>query len=146
MDDFIVLEHTADLKIKVFGKTLEELFINALKGMFQSLKPKATGCSYKNNLLICPALPKKHTITLTSPDHESLLVDFLSEALYLSDSLNEAYLDANIINLTENQIQAKIFGIAIQGFENVEIKAVTYHDLEIKHHEGLWQTDIVFDI
>lgn len=146
MKDFEIIEHTADLKIRVFGKTLEELFINALKGMFQSIHPIAPICKFQNDRLVCPILAQEHTIAIKSVDKESLLVDFLSEALYLSDIHNEAYLDATIINLNEHQLQAKIFGIAIKGFEVVEIKAVTYHDLEIKEHNGIWQTDIVFDI
>ncbi len=146
MKDFELIEHTADLKIRVFGKTLQELFVNALKGMFQSIHPKASRCMYENDRLICPSLPKEHTLTIKSIDQVSLLVDFLSEALYLSDTNNEAYLDAKITHLNEQHLEAKIFGIAIDGFDVVEIKAVTYHDLEFKQINGLWQTDIVFDI
>jgi len=33
-----ILEHKADIKIKIFGKTLEELFKNAALAMAQILK------------------------------------------------------------------------------------------------------------
>lgn len=146
MKDFELIEHTADLKIRVYGKTPKLLFINALKGMFQSIRPKAPGCVIQNDRLSCSSLPKKRFIDLRSINIESLLVDFLSEALYLSDTYHEAYLDANIIYFHQDHIKAEILGVAIEGFEGVEIKAVTYHDLHIRSSNNVWCVDIVFDI
>lgn len=146
MKDFELIPHTADLQIKVYGKTKKELFKNALIGMFQSIHPKNSECKYENTRIICSQLAIEHTIELDAPDQELLLVDFLSEALYLSDVNNEAYLDAEISELTETRIKAKIKGIKITGFEVVEIKAVTFHGLKIENIDGIWQTDVVFDI
>lgn len=145
MQDFQVLPHTADLKIRVWGNTLPELFINALRGMYQSIQPKNSSCSYKKDRLICPHLDKEHLISIDSPDINALLVDFLSETLYLSDVYNEAYLNAEIVELTNTYLKAKVLGVSITGFD-IEIKAVTYHNLDIKQVGGVWQTDIVFDI
>ncbi len=39
LKDFEIIPHTADLKIRVYGKTREDLFTNALIGMFQSTRP-----------------------------------------------------------------------------------------------------------
>ena len=36
--DFEILEHPSDIRIKAFGKTKEELFLNAMKGMIAVLK------------------------------------------------------------------------------------------------------------
>lgn len=144
--DFEQLSHTADLKIRVYGKTIKELFRNALIGMFQSIGPQAVGCETINGRLVCPSLPIKHEITVNSMNRDCLLVDFLSEAVYLSDVHNQAYLDATINHLDDHTINAILHGVKIDGFEVVEIKAVTYHDLEIKKVDDLWQVDIVFDI
>lgn len=146
MKAFELIEHTADLKIRVYGKTLEELFVHALQGMFQTLHAKSSLCIYKNNHLECTNLPQKHTVIVDASDKDSLLVDFLSEALYLSDIHNEAYFDAHIFSFQEQHIEAEILGVPIDGFEVVEIKAVTYHDLALQNINGIWQTDIVFDI
>lgn len=143
---FEQLPHTADIKIRVYGKTKKELFRNALIGMFQVIRPLVAGCHVENDLVVCPSLPEHHDISLDSPDQEALLVDFLSEALYLSDVYNQAYLDADVHELTETHIKATVRGIVVMGFEVVEIKAVTYHELEIKKYTDEWQVDIVFDI
>ena len=145
--DFEILPHTADLKIRVYGKTREELFTNALIGMFQAVRPIAPECLYnEHERLVCPQLPITRDIGVNSPDINALLVDYLSYALYLSDVHNEAYLHVTIDSLSDNRIIAHLQGIPINGFEESEIKAVTYHDLNIVQKDGLWQTDIVFDI
>lgn len=147
MKDFEFIEHTADIKIRVYGATLAELFRNALIGMFQAIKPKAKDCTYEDDRLVCPHLPNKREVVIHSLDREALLVDFLSYAWYLCDVHNEAYLDAIINSITDTDINATLLGVSIQGFDVVEIKAVTYHDLAlVKNGQGIWQTDIIFDI
>jgi len=144
--DFELLPHTADIKLRVYGKTLKELFRNALNGMFQSIGPHAQGCIKKEDRLVCESLPIKRKIEVTAPDIALLLVDFLSEALYLSDAHDEVYLDVNIHALDEKYIKVTLYGISITGFDVVEIKAVTYHDLVVHQVDGEWQAEVVFDI
>jgi len=143
---FELIEHTADIQVRVYGNSLEELFEHALIGMFQSIGPHAQGCDVIDGYLECKTLDRSHKIDVASTDREALLVDFLSEALYLSDVHDEAYLAAAISDLTDTHIQATIKGVAISGFDVVEVKAVTYHGLVIKQVNGVWQADIVFDI
>jgi len=144
--DFEVLPHTADIKIRAYGETKKELFCHALIGMFQIIGPQVPGCRVSNERVICEELPQKHDIVIESPDQVALLVDFLSEALYLSDVHDEAYLDVDIHQLADKKISATLRGVKITGFEVVEIKAVTYHELVIKKVNDMWQADIVFDI
>ena len=146
MKDFEELPHTADLKIRVFGKTKKELFRNALIGMFQVIRPRVPGCRILNERVVCDELPERHEIAVESPDEFALMVDFLSDAVYLSDVHDEAYLDVEIHELSKKNIRAIVHGVKITGFEVVEIKAVTYHELEIKKVNDWWQADIVFDI
>jgi len=144
--DFEILPHTADIKIKVYGKTLEELFCNAVIGMFQAIVPKIPGCITKHGRVVCDNFPERRTIHIETVDIEALLVDFLSEALYLSDVNDEAYLWVEISDLSHTKIDATLYGKKVDGFEVVEIKAVTYHEMEVKNVDGVWQTNIVFDI
>ncbi|MEX0672277.1 MAG: archease [Candidatus Babeliales bacterium] len=142
---FIVIPHTADIQIRVFGATLQELFEHALFGMFQTIEPRSDACTVAEGLLICANLDRQHTANIQASDKESLLVDFLSHALFLSDVHNEAYFTVQFHTFFDTALQATIRGVSISGF-NVEIKAVTYHGMKLEHVGGLWQTDIVFDI
>ena len=144
--DFESLPHTADIKVRVFGKTLSEFFRNAVVGMFQTVGPIIPDCRVENERVVCDELPIAREVHVSSPDPVALLVDFLSEALYLSDVHDEAYLDATVHKVTDTNIQATLHGIKVTGFKVVEIKAVTYHELEIKRINGIWQADIVFDV
>jgi SHS2 domain-containing protein len=149
--DFEMLQHTADLKIRAYGSTIQELFKNSLKGMFSCIKPKGPYIRYETDKageekLVCKKFTAQHNIHVRSESKEILLVDFLSDCLYLSDVHNEAYLDATFSLLEDTELQAIIYGTSITGFEVVEIKAVTYHDINFEQIEGLWQATIVFDI
>lgn len=148
--EFEILQHTADLKIRAYGNNLQELFRNALKGMFASIKPISKHIKYKDDEPIIGHYNAEHKVVVHSIDIESLLVDFLSECLYLSDVNDEAYFDArfNILSSEPSaELQATIFGVKITGFEVVEIKAVTYHDLFLnKREDGSFEVTIVFDI
>lgn len=144
--DFEVLPHTADIKIRAYGDTLGQLFTHALVGMFQAVGPHARGCTKVGERLVCDRLSEKHEIEVHSLDVQALMVDFLSEALYLSDIHNEAYLAATVHAITQTSIKATIHGVKITGFDVVEIKAVTYHELEVKQVGNQWQAQIVFDI
>lgn len=144
--DYEIIPHTADLKLRVYGADLPMLFKNALIGMFQALKPIASSCEYHDDRLVCNTLPILRDMQVKSPDQEALLVDFLSQALYLSDVYNEAYFEVHFTTLEPTQLMGTLKGVSITGMQESEIKAVTYHDLAITQHEGIWQTDIVFDI
>jgi|SRR5579871_910806 len=130
-----ILESTSELKLRIFGNNLEELFQNAVKAMFDSIAP-----IYAEN---APLIT--HKIVVNSVDRELLLIDFLAEALFLSDSNNEAYYDVQFDKLTDTTVCANVFGKQVTGFA-IEIKAVTHHDMHIMKKGDTLYTDIVFDI
>ena len=135
MEKFEILEHKADLKIRVWGKTKEELFANALLAMSESQKPEI-----KNQQKI------KREIKIKSLDLPALLVDFLSEALYLSQTNKEVYFKASFEKFTNSEIRGELIGQLVERFGE-DIKAVTHHNLEIKRNlSGSWKAIVLFDI
>jgi len=134
--EFEILPHMADLKIRAYGKDLSELFAHALKGMFMSIQPQVTPGSGA----------VQRPFGVASHDRASLLVDFLSHALCLSDTYGEAYLDATIESLTETYIKGVFHGVRVDDFGEGEIKAVTHHDLKLEQQDGAWVAEILFDI
>jgi SHS2 domain-containing protein len=136
MKKFEVLEHRADLKIKVFGRTKEELFENAMLGMFETAK-------YQKKLK--PQISKVK-IKIKSVDLPSLLVDFLSEVLYLVETKKLVFEKIEFKKFIENEIEATLTGKPLKRM-GVHIKGVTYHDLDIhREKNGTWQATILFDI
>jgi SHS2 domain-containing protein len=134
MKPYEILEHPADLKIRAFGKTKEELFLNTLKGMAENLKPEM-------NEIIA-----KRKIKISSPDLGALLIDFLNEVLYLIQANKEVYTDINFKKLNNTELEGELIGRETKRFGE-DIKAVTYHDLDIhQEKDGHWEATVLFDI
>lgn len=134
MKKYEILEHPTDLKIRAFGKTKAELFLNMMIGMFEAAKPEIKDKSGKIK-----------EVKIKSSDEPSLLVNFLSEVLALSDINNEAYFEVKFKKLIGTELIAEIFGQPIFKM-GLEIKAVTYHGAEIKKTEDGWEAEVLFDI
>ncbi len=130
---FKILPHTADTKIRVFGNTKQELFLNAVKGMTAILKFSGKGKS------VC------RKIEVNSLDLNALLIDFLNEVLYLTETNREVYNDIKFKNFSDSQLQGELEGNKIESFGE-DIKAATYHDVEIKKKNNIYQVDILFDV
>jgi len=135
MKRFELLEHTADIKMRVFGTSIEEVFKNAAYGM---------ACIQKEGIED-QELKIQKTIEIESIDIESLLVDFLSEILTLSDTYQEAYPKVSNIKIKDKKINAEILGFSVDHFDE-DIKAATYHEVKIEEKNRKWEAEVIFDI
>ena len=135
MKKYEILEHKADLKIRTFGQDKKGLFRNALIAMSSALRAKAK--SQKS---------KVKNIKIESLNLETLLVDFLSEVLYLIQVNKEIYTNIRFKKFSDTEIKGRLFGQKVERFGE-DIKGVTYHDLGINQKkDGTWQATILFDI
>jgi len=136
MQKFKILEHKADLKIRVFGGTKEELFTNALFGMASEMKAEIKE----------PEEKAEREINIKAVDLSALLVDFLSEALYLSEVNQEVYQQIQFKKFTDKNIEGILIGKKLKRI-GVVIKGVTYHDLDVhRKKDKAWEATILFDI
>ena len=128
------LEHTADWQLKAWGADVPSLFEQAALGMVD-----LSGIQLAAN----PRVTKE--LRLEAPDREILLVDFLSELLYLGETENIGFDDFDL-QVEDAVLHAKIEGAPIES-QTKEIKAVTYHNLKIEERpDGVWEVNIVFDV
>ena len=119
---------------------LETLFRDALKGMtaIQIQNPIRQPADQTSKI--------KRLVKVQSPDKTALLVDFLSEVLAQSQINKEVYTDVKFLEFSETKLKAEIYGMPVENFDE-DIKAVTYHEAEIKQNEkGEWETILVFDV
>ena len=138
-----ILEHKADIKIKVFGKTLEELFKKAalamasmLKSNFKEVQPHKIGRQYLE------VEPLK--VEIESLDKETLLVDFLNEILAKSQ-INKCVYNVSSFKFHDSGLRAELISYPVESFDE-DIKAATYHDLKISQKNGRFEVVILFDI
>jgi SHS2 domain-containing protein len=131
-----ILKHTADLRMRVCADTLESLFLDAVKGMMSIMKKD----------LESEARNPKRNLSISAGDKTALLVDFLNEILALAQTNKEVYPTVILKKLSETEIEAELTSVPVDGFDE-DIKAVTYHEAEIrKNSAGNWETILVFDI
>ena len=141
MKEFEILEHTADIGIAAYGKTKKEVFINAAKGMFEIIAGESR--NLKENFY--------DKIKLEADNPEGLFFAWLNELLYISETKLVILSKFKIKELSDFQIKAEVEGMKINPPSvkiEKEIKAVTYHRLEIKKDKvsGLWRAQVIFDI
>ncbi len=135
MDRYEVIDHPSDTGLEAFGKDKKELFENAAYGMMDmmyDLSDVKTGTTDKFEVYNNKGL-------------ESLLVDWLSELLSISDIRKLAFCDFQIINMTDTSLEAKASGGKI-GRVKTGIKGVTYNQLKIAKKNGIWKARVIFDV
>ena len=127
-----VLHHTADIRLRVTGSTLEELFADALRGLMAVM---ATGAGS----------PLNESVDVESVDVTALLVDFLNEALVRAHVHRRVYTGASFASLSDTRLAATLTSVPAEEFDE-DVKAVTYHEAEVRRDGGGWTTMLVLDI
>ncbi len=128
------LDHTADWALRVRGPDLRALFENAAYGMVSLIGGQAGS-----------GPPLARRFSLSAPDAETLLVDWLTGIVSLIDQ--DALLPTRIrvLSLDGLALSAEVSGSPGATFSK-QIKAVTYHNLAIRHTPEGFETTIVFDV
>ena len=131
---FEEIAHTADWSIRVWADDWAGLLTESARGMYALA-----------NAVASPSPRVKRELSLDAVDAESLLVAFLEELLYLSESEGLIFDQFEFMNISETQIHAMMEGKALRS-QDKEIKAVTFHNLEIRRSERGLEVEIVFDV
>jgi SHS2 domain-containing protein len=84
-------------------------------------------------------------ISLEGWDQETLLVDWLNELLYLTETEDLLFVDYEIESLTPTGLLARAGGIPGR-VTRVNIKAATFHDLALADDGDRWSAVITFDV
>jgi len=138
MKRFEILDHTADIGLIVYGENLKALFENAGKAFFhlitdlRKVKPRA-----------------ERKIKIQGESLDRLMVDWLSELLYLHDVENLLFKEFKVESVGEEGLKAIAKGEPFQeGVHAIktEVKAVTYHRIEVRQEKGRWRAQVIFDL
>lgn len=128
--------HTADIGLRARGRTREELFANAARGMLQILGLPEGWIPGEEKL-----------IELSGLDAEHLLVRWLSEMLYLFQE-GKAFAGAEFEMLEETRLKARcrLADMVNDFVPRKEVKLVTHHGVKIEQQDGLFCAEVVFDV
>ena len=130
---FEEIDHTADLALRVWGEDFYDLLKVAAKGLYYLLDVK-----------IIKDASLEHSFLIEMDSREVMLVDFLNELLYLCEEQAMMFQnfsfsrDGRKLNILAKGERAASLGR--------NIKAVTFHELEIKEDQTRLVTTITFDV
>ncbi|MCX5708368.1 MAG: archease [Candidatus Omnitrophica bacterium] len=136
-----ILEHTADIRIRVRAGDLKTLFCRCARAMFDIIAEKKTTKAAGN--------PDKVELKVSQQagNLEELFINWLNELLSLSASLSLIFSDFKIKSLSENYLEAAMLGELSGNYRiNKEIKAATYHQLQITKSGNDWKVEVIFDV
>ncbi len=138
---FRPVEHTADLALEAEAATAETLFAEALRGLTDSI-----------TLLDRVGTGTTRRVALHAPALDSLLVDWLTEAIYLFEVENLLFRDAEVKLFEDSdgwRLEALLDGEPADPYRHpikILLKAVTYHHLAVHPTPTGWRAHVIFDI
>ena len=133
-----LINHTADLGIRVFGSDPGDLFASAALAMFDQIIAVKISSG-----------DRRHRMTVTGADWADLMVNWLRELLYLWSVRELLVATVDISSITESKVTAEITGSTFDTGRHPiknEIKAVTYHQIKVVHGAMGWEAQVIFDI
>jgi SHS2 domain-containing protein len=132
------VDHTGDIGVRVFGQTLPELFQQAAEALtFIITDPQTI------------RIKETRKIFLEAKTDEELLITWLNELVYLFDTEGLLFKAFEVLSVHEHHLEALAQGeIHVEGRHPIKtaVKAATYHQLKILHHQRVWTTQVIFDL
>lgn len=132
---FEEVAHTADLALRVRGADWRELLFHAAQGLFSLLRCEPRGAA--------EAVVRQ--FDLEADDPETLLVDWLNELLYLSETHQEKYTTFDFTHLSSTALRATVRGLS-QHPPQKYVKATTFFDLHLFPTTTGYEVTITFDV
>jgi len=137
-EKYTVIEHTADTGIEVEGKSLEELFALAGCAMFDLMVDVA-----------CVEPEQEAKVSIEADSLEELLVTWLNELLFRSEVSGMFFSRFEVSSIKNNHMKAIIKGEPYDEKRHSigqNIKAATYHELQVARKNRGWLARVIFDI
>lgn len=130
------LEHTADARVECRADT------------FDGLLRAATDAFYHVTLTeVRDGRGIRHVVDIVAPSHEEMVVRWLQELLFLLDTERFVAGHYTFEETEEGRVRAVLDGyICLSEERAVEVKAVTYHGLDVVENSEGFMARIIFDL
>ena len=114
-----LLEHTADIRIRVKGKDAQDVFMQAGLALFDILAERGPGAPHDE---------KKISLSVSGGSLDELFVNWLNELLSLAYAKEIIFTNFEFSQFCESSLEAHAIALPMQQYRiNTEIKAATYH-------------------
>ena len=130
--EYRFVEHVGEVEIDLTAESEPEVFGAALAAFASLVELDGEG------------EPARHEISLSAEDDALLLVDWLSELIFLAET--ESFVPERLVSieLEGGSLRADVAGR--RGRVRHLVKAVTLHRLDLRRQGGAWHGRVVLDI
>jgi len=138
LSPYRIFDHTADLGVEIYGRNEGELFCNAAVALFDIM----TDISLVH-------VRGEWEVSAEGGDLEELLVNFLREILYMCSGEGLLLKEFVISEMDNFHVKGTARGepfVHGRHCMNIEIKAITYHRVEIRKASGAWVGRVICDV
>lgn len=129
------LDHTGETVLRVRADSLPDLFAEAAVALGDVERAGITPLGQ--------AIGKR--LTLTGPDLPSLLVDWLNELVFLSETERAVPCSATVEIEDGHRLTAEI-GLNRIARRPALVKAATHHGLRLERQQGGWVAEVTLDV
>lgn len=132
------LDIFGDAGVRATGESLEEVFENAVLGMY-SLVTDLNGVREERAI----------TVEAESDSREGLLVNLLNELIFRLDAEGFVGAGVRMLEVGDERVKAEITGEEFDPERHetgLLLKAATYHGLKVEEKDGQWLAEVIFDI
>ncbi len=127
------VDHTADVALRVWGEDFSTLLEQSAQGLYDLM-----------GVELVPDSQVDEEFAIPHGTQETVLVDFLSELLYLAEERELAF---ESFSFGEENEQVLIHAAGRRILSRVRyVKAVTFHDLDIEKTDFGIEATITFDV
>ncbi len=137
MPGYRILPHTAEIGLRVTGRTWSEFYRNAARGLLAIYGMR--GARGPRGV--------RAGVSLKEAGPEDLLVAWLNELIYHVSTGGWVPVRCDLKRASSTRIEGKLSGPRFGRLKpKTEIKAATYHRLEVKRRGGRWTADLILDV
>jgi SHS2 domain-containing protein len=136
MKSFELIEHTSDIGVVAYGKTLAEAFANVARGMFSIIAEPDVIREVESR-----------RVEVSADDIEGLLFEWLNSLIYFFDVEMLLFRRFDIIYLDNNRLEAICYGEKYNASRHqlkTGVKSATYHMLEVDRAKN--RVQVIFDV
>ncbi len=135
-----LIDHTADVGLRLRADDLDDLFVTAAEALFDYI--------VTNRDDVRPVI--SDSIALQADSTGDLLVSWLNELIFLCETRHRLYTRFDVHLLDDGtRLEATIWGEPMDPDRHIldhEVKAVTRHEFDLHRQDGRWTATLILDI
>ena len=128
-------EHTGEVRLHLDAPELSALLAEAGRALAELMTDQP----------VRPSVDGPEEVRVRAPDRDALLVEWLNELIFRSETHKKVYADVTVLRATDTELVASIRGGEPERLKTA-VKAATFHNLRIAERGGRVSATVVLDV